>query len=433
MRRLAIVLLLFATTSLFAFERQANADYHSRRERLATKLGKGVLVLFASTESEGPNALHGFRQNDDFFYLTGWREPGAAIVIAANPYREILFLPAHNASQEKWTGPKLGADSSDAMSVTGFDRVDVLDHLRDELVKILPSPVAQVYTDLSDSDATPSTVPIAWLRRANAFPNYISFSDAKAPIAELRVTKDAGERELLRKASDATVEAHKAAMRAVKPGMAEGELSALMQYEFQRRGCEMPSYLPIVGSGFNSTVLHYSSNGGTMKSGDLVVLDVGGEYSMYAADVTRTLPVNGHFTDRQREIYNIVLGAQQAAADAFVAGVSSLKTGDHALYRVAQDYINTHGKDLHGEPLGKYFIHGLGHYVGLAVHDVGSTGAPLQSGAVFTIEPGIYLGDESLGVRIEDQYLVGDDGKLICLTCAIPKKAEEVERAMAKK
>jgi len=433
MRRLICLLLVLATFPLFAFERQSNADYRSRRERLAEKLGKGVLVLFASTEAEGPNALHGFRQNDDFYYLTGWREPGAAIVIAANPYREILFLPAHNASQEKWTGPKLGADSSDAVAITGFERVDVLDHLRDELVKILPSPVATVYTDLSDDGATPSTVPISWLRRANAFPNYISFVDAKTPLAELRVIKDAGERALLRKACDATVEAHKAAMRAVKPGMTEGELSALMQYEFQRRGCEMPSYAPIVGSGFNSTVLHYSSNAGTMKSGELVVLDVGGEYSMYAADVTRTLPVSGHFTERQREIYDIVLGAQQAAADAFVAGQSSLKTGEHALYRVAQDYINTHGKDLHGQPLGQYFIHGLGHYVGLAVHDAGSTGAPLQPGAVFTIEPGIYLPEESFGVRIEDQYLVGDDGKLICLTCALPKRADEVERAMAKK
>jgi Xaa-Pro aminopeptidase len=433
MRRIAFVLLLLATTPLFAFDRQSNADYRSRREHLASKLGKGVLVLFASTETEGPNALHGFRQNDDFFYLTGWREPGAALVVAANPYREILFLPAHNSSQEKWTGPKLGADSSDAVSATGVERVDVLDHLRDELVKILPSPVAQVYTDLSDSGETPSTIPIAWLRRANAFPNYISFADAKTPIAELRLIKDAGELTLLRKACDATVEAHRAAMRAVKPGVSEGEISALMQYEFQRRGCEMPSYSPIVGSGFNSTVLHYSANGGTMKSGDLVVMDVGGEYSMYAADVTRTLPVNGHFTERQREIYDIVLGAQQAAADAFVAGQSTIKGGDHALYRVAQEYINTHGKDLHGEPLAKYFIHGLGHYVGLAVHDVGSYGGPLQPGTVFTIEPGVYIPEESLGVRIEDQYLVGDDGKLVCLTCAIPKKAEEVERAMAKK
>ncbi|MCU1228101.1 MAG: aminopeptidase [Acidobacteria bacterium] len=433
MRRIVIVLLLLAATPLFAFDRQSNADYRSRRERLAAKLGKGTLVLFASTESEGPNALHGFRQNDDFFYLTGWREPGAALVVAANPYREILFLPAHNLSQEKWTGPKLGADSSDAASATGFERVDVLDHLRDELVKILPSPVAQVYTDLSDSGETASTIPIAWLRRANAFPNYISFADAKTPIAELRLIKDAGELTLLRKACDATVEAHKAAMRAVKPGVSEGEISALMQYEFQRRGCEMPSYSPIVGSGFNSTVLHYSANGGTMKSGDLVVMDVGGEYSMYAADVTRTLPVNGHFTDRQREIYDIVLGAQQAAVDAFVAGTSTIKGGDHALYRVAQEYINTHGKDLHGEPLAKYFIHGLGHYVGLAVHDVGSYAGALQPGTVFTIEPGIYIPEESLGVRIEDQYLVGEDGKLVCLTCAIPKKAEEVERAMAKK
>jgi len=141
-------------------------------------------------------------------------------------------------------------------------------------------------------------------------------------IAELRVIKDAGEIALIRKATDASVEAHKAAMRSAKPNMSENELSAIMQYEYQRRGSEEAAYSPIVGSGFNSTVLHYSENSGKMKEGDLVVLDVGGEYSMYATDITRTLPIGGHFSPRQREIYDIVLGAQQAAINAFKAGTT---------------------------------------------------------------------------------------------------------------
>jgi len=223
-------------------------------------------------------------------------------------------------------------------------------------------------------------------------------------------------------------------MRAMKPGVSEREISALLQYEWGKRGCERLSYAPIVGAGFNSTVLHYSDDSATIQSGDVVVIDAAGEYSMYASDITRTLPANGKFTARQREIYNIVLGAHQAAIHAFQSGKSSLRREDpNGLFKVAYDYINTHGKDLHGEPLGKYFIHGLGHYVGLGVHDPGDYSVPLGPGAVFTIEPGIYIPEEKLGVRIEDTLYVDADGKLINLGAALPHTAEEVERAMAGK
>lgn len=429
MRRLLCFVVFTVSLPLFAFQRQANADYRVRRERLAGKLdGQSIVLLFANSEAEGQNALGAFRQNDDFYYLTGWNEPGAAILIAPakddRPYTEVLFLPAHNATQERWTGPKLGPENADAPQLTGFDHVEALDKMRDRLVALLPGATAAIYTD-------PAANPLEWLRRSNAFPNYTTYREAKTLVGELRVTKDAGELALIRKASDATVEAHKAAMRNAKPGMTENELSAIMQYEFQRRGCEAPAYSPIVGSGFHSTVLHYSQNSGTMQAGDVVVLDVGGEYSRYATDVTRTLPVNGHFTPRQREIYDIVLAAQQAAVDAFKSGSSSMaRTAPNSLYKVAYEYINTHGKDLHGQPLGQYFIHGLSHYVGLNVHDAGDAAAPLGRGAVFTIEPGIYIPEEKLGVRIEDTYAVGSDGKLLCLSCAAPKKAEDVEALM---
>ncbi len=434
--RKAICLLLFTVSlPLVAFERQPNADYRDRRMQLASKLDKGSLALvFANSEAEGQNATGGFRQNDDFYYLTGWNEPGAAVLIApasdAHPYREILFLPAHNKTQERWTGPKLGAESPEAARTTGFDKVEVLDRMRDEIVELLPNPSATIYTD--SAPHSPAATPLEWLKRANAFPNYTSWRDSGALVGDLRVTKDAREIALITKATDATVEAHKAAMRNAKPGMTENELAAIMRYEFERRGCEIEAYAPIVGSGFNSTVLHYSQNSGTMNAGDLVVLDVGGEYSRYATDVTRTLPVNGRFTPRQREIYDIVLGAQKAAVDAFKAGVSTMnRTSPNSLYKIAYDYINTHGKDLHGQPLGQYFIHGLSHYVGLAVHDSGNRDAPLSAGAVFTIEPGIYIPEEKLGVRIEDTYVVGNDGALVCLSCRAPKTAGEVEALMA--
>lgn len=434
MRKLLCVFLLLTATALSAVDRQPNADYHARRAAVARAMDGGALILFAPVEPEGQNDLYGFRQEDNFYYVTGWTEPGAAILINSNPYQEILFLPEHNLTQEKWTGPKLGPEDPKAPQLTGFEKVESIDKMHDELLKILPQPRAVVFADLgSHGQTTASTGPMEWLRRGNSFPNYVSFRDLTPLLAKLRMTKDSGEVERIRRATDASVAAHQAALKAIHPGMNEREISALMQYEFGKRGCERPAYAPIVGSGFYSTVLHYSDDSAVMKDGDVVVMDVGGEYSMYATDITRTAPVNGKFTPRQREIYNIVLGAQQAAIQAFQAGKSRLsREGPESLYKVAYDYINSHGKDLHGEPLGKYFIHGLGHHVGLNVHDLSDGSAPLEHGMVFTLEPGIYIPEEKLGVRIEDIFYVDANGKLVMLTQSLPHTAEEVEKAMAK-
>ncbi|HUK88498.1 MAG TPA: Xaa-Pro aminopeptidase [Terriglobales bacterium] len=439
MRKLLIAVLLLCV-SAGALERQANADYRARRQRLAEATKGGLVLLFAATEAEGQNAVWGFHQDENFYYLSGWAEPGAALLIApaaaGRPYTEILFLPNHNASQEKWTGPKLGPEEPQAAQVTGFDHVEALDMLRSEIARLAPGPAATVYSDLPAWDASSPSAPgpLDWLRRANAFPNYVAFRDLKPLLAELRVIKDAGEIALIRKATEASMAGHRAAMQALRPGMTEREISALMQYEFEKRGCERPAYAPIVGAGFHSTVLHYSENSGRIEDGDVVVMDVAGEYSMYASDITRTLPANGHFTARQREIYDIVLGAQRAAIAAFRSGKSTLaRSGPDSLYQVAYEYINSHGKDLHGKRLGQYFIHGLSHYVGLEVHDAGDTTAPLEPGMVFTIEPGIYLPEEKLGVRIEDIFYVDQAGKLVDLTSALPHTADEVEKAMAQR
>jgi len=440
MRKVLLVCLLLSQLT-WALDRQPNSDFRMRRQSLASKARGGVVLLFASNEAEGPNDLYGYRPDDNFFYLSGWSEPGATLLIvgAADPkdhsYTEILFLPNHNPSQEKWTGPKLGADSPDAGKITGFDHVEVLDNLRSELVRLLPAKKATVYTDVvADGEISNSAAPLDWLKRSNSFPVGVSFQDVRPMLASLRTYKGAGEIERIRHATDASIAAHFAAMRTVKSGVTEREISALMQYEWGKRGCERPAYAPIVGSGFNSTVLHYSDDSGTMQSGEVVVIDAAGEYSMYASDITRTLPVSGKFTARQREIYDIVLGAQQAAIDAFRSGKSSLrKDQPNSIYDVAYNYINSHGKDLHGEPLGKYFIHGLSHYVGLNVHDAGDYNVPLGPGAVFTIEPGIYIPEEKLGVRIEDILYVDPDGKLINLTANLPHTADDVEHAMAGK
>jgi Xaa-Pro aminopeptidase len=435
-----IVLVVFTVTALHAFslERQPNADYRARREALAKKAG-GVTVLFAPLEEN--DAVYGFRQEDNFYYLSGDTEPGCALLIApaadakgdtpARAYTEILFLPPRNLREEKYTGPKLGAENPEAPKITGFDRVEEMSKLPEEVSKALVGrPV--VYTDVAGQGETSNdTEPLAFLRRTNIS---ILFQDVKPMVAALRTSKDGGEIALIRKAVDASVAAHLAAFRAVKTNVTEFEISGLLQYEWTRRGCERPAYANIVGSGLNSTVLHYSADSATMHSGDVVVIDAAGEYSMYAADITRTLPVNGHFTPRQREIYDIVLGAQQAAMDAFKSGKSLIAgDGEDSLNKVAKDYINSHGKDLHGQPLGQYFIHGLGHYLGLNVHDAGDYKAPLGPGAVFTIEPGIYIPEEKIGVRIEDDFLVDADGKLIKLSAALPSKPDDVEKAMAGK
>jgi len=435
LRKLAFVLAILTITAS-ATERQNNTDYRARRQALATAMSAdhGSLILFAPVEPEGQNDLYGFRQENNFYYLTGWPEPGAAILITSDPYREVLFLPEHNATQEKWTGPKLGPENPDAPKITGFDKVESLDNMHDELLKVLPQPRAIVYADLgSNGQSTASTGPMEWLRRSNSFPNYISFRDAVPLLAKLRMIKDAGEVEFIRRATTASMAAHAAALKAIHPGVSEREISALMQYEFGKRGCERPAYAPIVGSGLYSTVLHYSDDSQVMQDGGLVVMDVGGEYSMYATDITRTAPVNGKFTPRQREIYNIVLGAQEAAIHAFELDKSRLTgNGPESLYKVSRDYIDSHGKDIHGQPLGKYFIHGLGHHVGLSVHDASDPAAPLTKGMVFTLEPGIYIPEEKLGVRIEDMFYVDQDGKLVMLTQGLPRTADEVEQAMKK-
>jgi len=445
MKKLSIVLfLLFSVLSAWTLERQSNADYRARREALSKKTPGSAVLLFAPMEAEGPNAVYGFRQDDNFYYLTGWTEPGAVLLIVpaleasgekpARPYTEILFLAANNKVEEKWTGPKLNASDPQASKVTGFDRVEVLDKLRDEINRLLPER-PKVYTDLPEyGHDSPSSSGLDWLKRTNAFIPFATYQDVKPLLSSLRTTKDAGEIELIRKATNASLAAQLAAMRAMKPGISEREVSALLQYEWGKRGCERPSYAPIVGSGFNSTVLHYSEDDATIQAGDVVVIDAAGEYSMYASDITRTLPADGKFTARQREVYEIVLGAQQAAIAAFESGKSMLHKEDpNSLYKVAYDYINSHGKDLHGEPLGKYFIHGLGHYVGLAVHDPDDYNVPLGPGAVFTIEPGIYIPEEKLGARIEDTLYVDTNGKLINLGAALPHTADEVERAIAGK
>ena len=442
LRALALICLAVLAVQAFALERQPAADYHARRVHLAEKLNGGVAVLFAAEEPQLD--FMPYRQDPDFYYLTGWNEPGAALLVEAatpaegsrpaRPYREILFLPSRNMRMELYTGEKLGADTPGAAAKAGVDEVKSMDELPallNDLATHTPPPLPPLW---SEPDAAQAKSLAAWTATTLGRDQPLNFANVRELTNQLRAIKDPGEIALLHKAADASIQAQLAMMRSVHPGATEGTVAGIIIEKLMENGCERPSYAPIVGSGKNSTVLHYSSNSETMQSGDVVVVDAAGEYSMYASDITRTVPVNGHFTPRQREIYDIVKGAQKAAMDAFVAGTSRINDPRHkypdSLDTIAWNYMNAHGKDLHGEPLGKYFIHGIGHSVGIDVHDPWDYSKPIQPGMVFTIEPGIYIPEEKIGVRIEDVFYANPNGKLECLTCALPKDADEVEKVM---
>ena len=433
----------FAVPVAHSLEKQAASEYHARRVALGARLRGGVAVLFAAEEPVLD--FMPYRQDSDFYYLTGWTEPGAALLIAgdaaqaAGPhaYREILFLPTRNLRLEKYTGEKMDAATPGAAEAAGVDAVEPMTGLPAELNRLIAADRRLATNTWVQPLATQSRALEDFTAATLGMDSAPQTHDVTDLTAQLRVEKDAGEIELMKKAATASINAQFVMMRAAKPGTPERAIAGLMTAAWMQNGCERPSYAPIVGSGINSTTLHYSANDRTMEDGDILLVDAACEYSMYASDITRTVPVNGHFTARQREIYNIVLGAQQAAIDAFVAGKSTINDRDrqdpNSLDNAAYNYIETHGKDLHGEPLGKYWLHGLGHMIGIDVHDPAQYPAVLKPGMVFTIEPGIYIPEEKLGVRIECDFLVGADGKLIDLDAALPHTADDVEAAMKTK
>ncbi len=427
-----------------ALDKQPAGAYRARRVALAGKLHGGVALLFAAEEPLLD--FMPYRQDSDFYYLTGWTEPGAALMIvadapgasAARTYKEVLFLPARNLYMEKYTGAKMDAATPAVAQAAGVDSVEPMTELPIELTRMIAADRTLSVNVWTQPDSSAATALLSFTGVTLGADTAPKPRDVTSLTMPLRQIKDEGEIQLMKKASQASVLAQRVMMQWwVKPGMTERAVAGGMTAVWMENGCERPSYAPIVGSGVNSTTLHYSANDRTMQDGDVLLVDAACEYSMYAADITRTVPVNGHFTPRQREIYNIVLGAQRAAIDAFVAGKSTINDRDrqnqNSLDTAAYNYINTHGKDLHGQPLGQYWLHGLGHMVGIDVHDPSNYPAVLKPGMVFTIEPGIYIPEEKLGVRIECDFLVGQDGKLIDLDAALAHTPEEVEATMRAK
>jgi Xaa-Pro aminopeptidase len=245
-------------------------------------------------------------------------------------------------------------------------------------------------------------------------------------LAEMRLVKDDDELRRLREAIAITSDAQLEAWRLLEPGLYEYEVEAAIEYVFRARGAERVGFPSIVGSGPNSTVLHYDRSRRRTEAGDLLVLDVGAEYGYYTADLTRTVPVSGRFTPRQRALYELVLGAQQAALDRVAPGTTM---GE--LTGVARAYMDRHSGELcGGRSCSRYFVHGLSHWLGMDVHDVGEYGTTLAPGMVFTVEPGVYLPDEGLGIRIEDDILVTENGYRL-LSADLPRDPDEIEAIMS--
>lgn len=414
------------------------SEYRARRQQLMSRLKDGVVVMIGAREDEFGEAGR-FRQKNDFMYLTGVETPAAYLmlvpagVVGDKPAQETLFIPARNPGHEKWTGPQIGP-GAEGQAAFGFQEVAATAKVNEYINDVFRSPAfeakngkppARLYTIMpqaATADIQRESSFIATLQK-----NYpgLQVVDLAPIIAEMRKVKSAAEIALLQKAIDITGEGQRDAAAQIRPGAFEYEAQAALEAAFTRNGAERPGFPSIVGSGFYSTVLHYNQNHKKIEAGDLVVVDIGAEFSYYTADVTRTYPASGKFSPRQRQIYQLVLDAQRAAERAFKPGQSNLGQ----LHRVAIDTIKASPlRDKNGNTLERYFIHGLGHWLGMDVHDVGDYGN-MPAGSVFTIEPGIYIPEEKLGVRIEDDYLVTEKG-LVKLSRAIPSEPDEIERIM---
>ncbi len=388
----------------------------ARRLALLERIGTGVVLIRAASQRDVEREVlqdNDFRQDDYYFYLTGIEAPDSWLVLTADGSNRsaTLYLPKRNPARERWTGKKLGP-GEDAARLTGIEDVRPLD----------PDNFATTVRELISK--SPGPVYANWIGDGSSVGSG-GLLNAMPIIDSMRLVKDSAELAALRRAISITAEAHRAAMTAAQPGMYEYQLEATIEYTFRNSGADRVGFPSIVGSGPNSTVLHYDVNRRQIEDGDLVVMDIGAEFGQYTADVTRTIPISGRFSERQRAVYNLVLAAQQAAIESVRPGVTLRDVS-----QVARRYISQHSGDLCGsEDCNRYFIHGLSHWLGMRVHDVGDYSTPLEPGMVFTVEPGIYIPEENLGVRIEDDVLVTPDGHEI-LSDGAPRSVEDIENLM---
>jgi Xaa-Pro aminopeptidase len=393
-----------------------------------------------------------YRQDSDFFYLTGFDEPESVLVLTNQhaQHRMVLFVRKRNPERETWDGPRAGVDG--AVKHFGADVAYPIDQLADKLPDYLEN-VRRLHYRIGRDHAFDAKVFEALdvvrkrARMKKTVPSEIV--DPSVTLHELRLVKSDDEIATMRRAAAVTRDAHLAAMEVARPGRHEFEVEAEMVRVFRKAGCERPAYEPIVGSGPNATILHYRKNDRVMREGDLLLIDAGCELGYYASDVTRTFPVSGKYSAEQRAIYDIVLAAQKAAIAACVVGgtvdgVHDVATGALVDGLISLGIVQGDRKKVLEDGLYKpYYMHRTSHWLGMDVHDVGAyylngEPRPLAPGYALTVEPGLYVPVDAecdakwkgIGIRIEDDILVTDEGP-VNLTVEIPREADEVERILA--
>ena len=427
--------------------RDNRSVYQSRRETFMSEIDNGT-AIFAS--AKGCN--HRYKQDSNFFYLTGFREPESICILAPNhpEHRFVLFVRPKDRDQEIWTGKRAGVEG--AKREYGADAAYPLADLDEVLHKYFEK-VEKIYYTLGDDEDLDSKVVKLLKRfrgkRYESGSGPVSIVDPCEIVRNMRVIKGAHEIELIRRAADISCEAHIAAMKSVKPGMYEYETQAMIEYTFLKNGASQPSYPTIVGAGSNATCLHYDTNDCIIKDGDLVLVDAGADYKSYSADITRTFPANGKFSPLQRELYNIVLNAQKACIEAIKPGIRVDDYYEKAIQVIVDGLMNIdllkgdREKIIEEKEYKKFYMHNAGHWLGLDVHDVGRRKMndkvrPFEAGMIVTVEPGIYIAEDmeevdvkyrGIGIRIEDNILVTENGNEV-LTEKTPKKIEDIEAIM---
>ncbi|MFB6259100.1 MAG: aminopeptidase P family protein [Flavobacteriales bacterium] len=421
------------------------ADLYVRnRKKFCDRLPSKAMAIFHANDFMPTNAdgTMPFRQNNDLLYLSGVDQEETILLLFPDAFhekhREILFVKETNEEIRVWEGDKLTKDQ--ATELSGIKTV----YWTDAFEKVLDALMPQVETVFLNSNEHLRAEKLVetrddryrkWMMEHYPLHNY----ERSAPIMhELRAVKEKEEQERIREACNITHEGFKRVLEAAKPGIMEYELEAEMIREFTRQGSKGFPYEPIVASGANACVLHYTENHDTCRDGELILMDFGAEYGNYASDMTRCIPANGRFTDRQKAVYNAVLRVQREA-------MKLLRPGTYL-----DDYHREVGKLMEEELIGlgllekqdvkhqnpdaplhkKFFPHGTSHHIGLDVHDVGSPAMPIQEGMVFTVEPGIYIREERIGVRLENDVVVTRDG-VDDLMGDIPIEAEAIEELMA--
>lgn len=429
-------------------------DFAARRKKLLASMAKDSIAIIPSAHEylRNGDAHYQFRQNSDFFYLTGFTEPeSVAVFIPDRKEGEfILFNRERDAEREIWDGYRAGQEG--AKTIYGADQAYSINQL-DEVLPQLMSNHTRVYFPMGKD--------MAFTRKINQWINQLQAkvrSGTKAPTEiinietithEMRLIKSDYEIELMRKAGQMSAQAHLRAMQNCRPGMYEYELEAIIQGEYLRNGSRAPAYNHIVGAGENSCILHYIENNQMIKDGDIVLIDSGAEYNHYAADITRTFPANGRFTKEQKAIYEVVLAAQLAVLeiakpgstwnDLHTASTKSITKGLLDLGLLKGNFEQLHEKQAYMP----FYMHRVSHWLGIDVHDVGAymvdgQWRKLEPGMVITIEPGIYIPANSphadskwwnIGVRIEDDVLITAKGHEV-LTSGVPKTVAEIENIM---